>query len=77
MTDENENHVCDSCRQAVLRVFRELWLKGEDEETALRAALHILSLRHPDQTPETRATDVLRWLLEDQPQGSGHADHGR
>ena len=64
--DHEEGHICNSCRQAVIRTFRELWLKGEDEETALRAALHVLALRHPQRPVETRATDVLRWLLGEQ-----------
>ena len=65
MSDNQESHVCDPCRQAVIRTFRELWLKGEDEEAALRAALHVLALRHPDHSPRARATDVLRWLLSE------------
>ena len=66
MLEHEENHeICESCREAVTRTFRELWLKGEDEETAFRAALHVLALRHPRRPPAMRTGDVLRWLLAD------------
>jgi len=64
LEEHDENHeLCESCRETVTRTFRELWLKGEDEETAFRAALNVLALRHPHRPPALRTGDVLRWLF--------------
>jgi len=65
MPDDNDKEVCDSCRAAATRTFSELWLKGEDEDAALQAALRVIELRHPHRPHKVGKVDLLRWLLDE------------
>jgi hypothetical protein len=60
MIDEGE--ICESCRQAVLRTYREMLEKGGDETAALRSAMSVLALRHPEQRRGARADLLAAWL---------------
>jgi hypothetical protein len=52
----------DNGREAALRTYHEMLAKGRDEITALRSAMHVLALRHPDENPGTRADLLAEWL---------------
>jgi hypothetical protein len=67
---EEDHEVCEPCREAVTRTFRELFLKGTDAETAFTAALHVLALRHPHRPANLRTADLLRWLLKEPDTGA-------
>lgn len=59
---KHHGEICEGCREAVLRSYREMLDKGEDEIVALRTALHVLAIRHPEQPPGARADVLVRWL---------------
>ena len=59
---DHEGEICDSCREAVLRTYHEMLAKGRDEITALRSAMHVLALRHPNDRPGVRADLLAEWL---------------
>ena len=55
---------CESCRTVVLRTYREFRQSGEDDRSAFRVALEVLSLRHPEWLAEERVTVLSEWLTD-------------
>ena len=55
---------CTSCETAVVRAYRELRGLGRDDYSAFRAAVHVLSLRHPERNPRECTDLVSEWLAE-------------
>ena len=47
-----------------MRAYRELWGLGRDDYSAFRAAVHVLSLRHPERNPRECTDLVSEWLAE-------------
>jgi hypothetical protein len=58
--------ICEGCRAAVLRTYHEMLGKGQDEVAALRSAMHVLAIRHPEQPARLRADMLERWLAGDE-----------
>jgi hypothetical protein len=57
---------CNDCRMIVVRVYGELRAQGIDEESALRSALRVFSLRHPECKAEDIAGVASAWLFGEQ-----------
>ena len=55
---------CGSCRAAVIRTYREFRRLGEGDRDAFRAALQLLSLRHPERSREACLALASEWLAE-------------
>jgi hypothetical protein len=58
----DEDHTCESCRTVVMRTYRELLEKGQDQTAALCSAMHVLAIRHPEQRASLRAEVIAGWL---------------
>ena len=56
---------CGDCRAAVTRAYQALRAEGLDEESALRVALKLLSLRHPGRSRDDVGSVVSQWLFEE------------
>jgi len=67
MDSKRELMGCNECRAIVVRAYRELRIQGIDEESALRAALRVLSLRHPERGTGDVAAVASAWILGEQP----------
>lgn len=63
MDGKRELMGCDECRAVVVRAYRELRAQGIDEESALRSALRVLFLRHPERQAEDIAAVASAWLF--------------
>ena len=59
-----DGHICESCREAVLRTYYEMREKGMDEVGAIRSAMHVLALRHPQESRSVRSDLLAAWLQE-------------
>ena len=57
-----ELEMCEACRAAVTRTYREMRGLGKDEAIAFEAALRVLALRHPEKSPATRVSVLAEWL---------------
>jgi hypothetical protein len=62
---EHNGDLCGDCREAVLRTYHEMLDKTGDEISALRSAMHVLSLCHPKDGAETRTEILTDWLKAD------------
>jgi hypothetical protein len=54
---------CESCRNVVVRAYRELRSHGVEEDSAFRSALRVLVLRHPERTQEDFAAVAAAWIF--------------
>ncbi len=54
---------CDACRAAVTRTYISLRDLGEDHRIALRAAVTVLSLRHPGRPRDEYLGVVSQWIV--------------
>jgi hypothetical protein len=55
---------CGTCREVVLRTYREMRAAGRDDRASFRAALHVLVLRHPERGFETCRSEAADWIAE-------------
>lgn len=62
--------MADICRQAALRAYHALRMRGEGETTAFDAAVAVYRFHHPE-TPILDSVDLVdRWIEESTPEQS-------
>ena len=59
---ECSDAACERCRTAVTRAYEGLKLVGQDDRSAFRAAVMVLSLRSPGHARNTYERLVSGWL---------------
>jgi hypothetical protein len=55
---------CDSCQTIVVRTYREMRKCGTADRPAFRAAMRVLSLRHPEHSAKRVKTLASKWVAE-------------
>ena len=56
------NDGCESCHDVVVRTYREMRKCGAADRPAFRAAMRVLSLRHPERTARDVKTLASKWV---------------
>jgi hypothetical protein len=55
---------CDSCQTIVVRTYREMRKCGTADRPAFRAAMRVLSLRHPERSAKEVKTMASKWVAD-------------
>ena len=55
---------CDSCQAVVIRTYREMRKHGAADRPAFRAAMRVLSLRHPERNAKEVKTLASQWVAD-------------
>ena len=55
---------CDSCETVVVRTYREMRKCGAADRPAFRAAMRVLSLRHPERSAREVKSLASKWVAE-------------
>lgn len=54
-----------SCRDVIVRTYRDLRRCGQDDVSAFRSAARVLALRHPERSSDANLAIAARWLSND------------
>jgi hypothetical protein len=55
---------CTTCRNVVVRTYREMRQHGTGDRIAFNAALNVLTLRHPERPLKACVSDTAAWIAD-------------